>query len=329
MQSKMSKPQVMAESQRLSLRDRKVRDLVVEKRRLVEVPYTASLAHTINALVANRVVAVPVAAPPGQWIGAGGSMIMESDKQTGVVRKHYIGMVTMLDILAHIAEEDAGDDGMDSQDCVFDVDRKIILDCMEVLSKGIHRALVPLDSHIENATAGVELVESSTSYRMLTQMDVLRFLKEQCASKLEHIISCSVAELRAVSDQVFAVSHLTRVIDAIKSMRAASLNAVPIVEASADVDHKQIFDGQGRKLLGTFSSTDLRGCPTAQFQAWLPLNVLDLTEKVSTSALYLDSGFSPRELITCQPDSNLSIAIDKAVTRHVHRVWVVDHLADT
>lgn len=87
------------------LRERKVRDLVRDKRRLVEVPYTATLAHTVNALVANRVSAVPVAAPPGQWIGAGGSMILESDRATGAVRKHYIGMVTMLDLLAHIAEE--------------------------------------------------------------------------------------------------------------------------------------------------------------------------------------------------------------------------------
>lgn len=109
---------------------------MVEKRRLVEVPYTASLAHTMNALVANHVVAVPVAAPPGHWIGAGGSMIMESDKQTGAVRKHYIGMVTMLDILAHIA----GDDQVDGGD-VFDLDQKmavpvssIIGHCLEGLS---------------------------------------------------------------------------------------------------------------------------------------------------------------------------------------------------
>lgn len=89
------------------LREKKVRELVQGKRRLVEVPYTATLAHTLNALVANRVSAVPVAAPPGHWIGArGGSMILESDKATGAVRKHYIGMVTMLDILAYIAEED-------------------------------------------------------------------------------------------------------------------------------------------------------------------------------------------------------------------------------
>lgn len=85
------------------VRETKVSDLITKKKRLVEVPYTASLADTINALMANRILAAPVAAPPGHWIGAGGSMIMESDKQTGVARKHYIGMVTMLDVLAHIA----------------------------------------------------------------------------------------------------------------------------------------------------------------------------------------------------------------------------------
>ena len=93
------------------LRERKVVDLARAKRRLVEVPYTATLAHTANALLAARVSAVAVAAPPGHWIGAGGSMILESDPATGAVRKHYIGMVNMLDILAHIAE--AGDEAVD------------------------------------------------------------------------------------------------------------------------------------------------------------------------------------------------------------------------
>ncbi|GAB4842085.1 hypothetical protein Ancab_012045 [Ancistrocladus abbreviatus] len=119
------------------LRDEKVKEIAEKKRRLVEVPYTASLAHTMNTLMANLVVAVPVAAPPGQWIGAGGSMIMEFDKQTGAVRKHYIGMMTMLDILAYIA----GDDGMDGGDAMSDLENRlaapvslIIVHCLEGLS---------------------------------------------------------------------------------------------------------------------------------------------------------------------------------------------------
>ncbi|XP_030968064.1 LOW QUALITY PROTEIN: SNF1-related protein kinase regulatory subunit gamma-like PV42a [Quercus lobata] len=330
------------ENQRL--RDKHVRDLMVEKRRLVEVSYRASLAHTMNALVANRVVAVPVAAPPGHWIGAGGSMIMESDiKQTGAVRKHYIGMVTMLDILAHIS----GDDQMDGGD-VFDLDQKMavpvssiighcleglslwtlspntsMLDCMEVFSKGIHRALVPLDSHMAN-TSGVELVESASSYRMLTQMDLLRFLKEH-ESDIEGIISRPLSELGAVTENVYAITDRTKVIEAIKCMRATMLNAVPIVTASNahEEDHKQLINGRGRKLIGTFSSTDLRGSLLATLQSWLPLSALDFTEYVSKGPLYASSD-SPRQLVTCLPESSLTEVIDKAVTKHVHRVWVVD-----
>ncbi|KAE7997314.1 hypothetical protein FH972_001959 [Carpinus fangiana] len=328
------------------LRNKHVRDLVADKRRLVEVPYTASLAHMMNALVANRVVAAPVAAPPGHWIGAGGSMIMESDKQTGVARKHYIGMVTMLDILAHIAGDDDKMDGSDGSD----LDQKMavpvssiighcleglslwtlnpntsMIDCMEVFSKGIHRALVPVDSHMENMS-GVELVESASSYRMLTQMDMVRFLKEH-AFEIGDIISRTVSELGAVTENVFAITHSTKVIEAINCMRAAMLNAVPIVRVVTDAPeqeyHKQLINGRGRKLIGTFSATDLRGCHLATLQSWLPFSALDFTESVSNSPLYAASD-SPRELVSCLPESSLAEVIDKVVTKHVHRVWVVD-----
>ncbi|XP_050230681.1 SNF1-related protein kinase regulatory subunit gamma-like PV42a [Mercurialis annua] len=331
------------------LREKKVRDLMVDKRRLVEVPYTASLAHTMNTLVANQVVAVPVAAPPGHWIGAGGSMILESDKQTGAVRKHYIGMVTMLDILAHIAGDDqmnGGDDG------ASDLDKKMsvpvssiighcleglslwtlnpstsILDCMEVFSKGIHRALVPLDGHTENVS-GVELVESASSYHMLTQMDLLKFLKEH-ASETEGILSRPVGEMGAVNENVYAISSHTKVIDAIKCMRAAMLNAVPIVVASDSLedDSKKLINGKRRKLIGTFSATDLRGCHLSALQTWLPLTALEFTELVASSPIFASPNTSivlPKELVTCHLVSPLAEVIDKAVVKHVHRVWAVD-----
>ncbi|KAK9281638.1 hypothetical protein L1049_004541 [Liquidambar formosana] len=196
---------------------------------------------------------------------------------------------------------------------------------MEVFSKGIHRALVPLDSQMENVS-GVELIESASSYRMVTQMDILRFLKEH-ASELKHVMSPTVSDLGAITENVFALTSRTKVIEAIKCMRAASLNAVPIVEASDALqeDHKQLTNGKGRKLIGTFSATDLRGCPIAQLQSWLPLSVLDFTQKGSTRhAAASEMGISPRELVTCNAESSLAQAIDKAVTKHVHRVWVVD-----
>lgn len=115
------------------LKDKQVKDLIVDKRRLVEVPYTATLADTMKTLMVNKVVAVPVAAPPGHWIGAGGSMILESDKQTGAVRKHYIGMVNMLDILAHIAGNGSADDADLTKKMMVPVS-SIIGHCLESLS---------------------------------------------------------------------------------------------------------------------------------------------------------------------------------------------------
>ncbi|XP_043723506.1 SNF1-related protein kinase regulatory subunit gamma-like PV42a [Telopea speciosissima] len=322
---------------------------MVEKRRLVEVPYTASLAHTLNALVANSVVAIPVAAPPGQWIGAGGSMIMLSDKNTGAVRKHYIGMVTMLDILAHIADQLS--DSINGDE--LDLDKRMsvpvssiighcleglslwtlnphtsVVDCMEMFSKGIHRALVPVESHMEHIS-GVELAESATSYRMLTQMDILRFLKRH-AAEAQGILSRSVGELGAVPEYVFGVTNRTKVMDAIKCMRTAALHAVPIVEASAEdlqEDHKQLINGKGRKLMGTFSATDLRECPISLLQSWLCIDVMEFTENVSTTWTVNASGelgHSPKELVTCYPDRSLGEVIEKAVNGQVHRVWVVD-----
>lgn len=227
------------------------KDLTAKNRRLVEVPYTATLAHAMSTLVANSISALPVAAPPGHWIGAGGSMIMESDKQTGAVRKHYIGILTMLDILAHIASGETLTD-------LSDLDRKMgsqvssiighcleglslwtlnpntsFVECMEVFSKGIHRALVPVESSIErsNTISGVELVESASAYKMLTQMDLLRVIRDHHFDDLKTVLSHSISHLRAVNDSVYAITERTTVSDAINSMKSALLNAVPIVLA--------------------------------------------------------------------------------------------------
>ncbi|XP_009786045.1 SNF1-related protein kinase regulatory subunit gamma-like PV42a [Nicotiana tabacum] len=326
------------------LKDKQVKDLMVDKRRLVEVPYTATLADTINTLMANKVVAVPVAAPPGHWIGAGGSMILESDKQTGVVRKHYIGMVTMLDVLAHIAANGSADDADLAKKMMVPVSSIIghcieslslwtlnpntsIVDCMEVFSKGIHRAMVPIDGQSENV-AGVELTESASCYRMLTQMDLLRFLND--FQELKVIMSHKVSDkqLQAVTASVFGVTNKAKVIDVIKCMRAGSLNAVPIVESSDDIveDHTQLVNGKQRKIIGTFSATDLRGCPVWQLQPLLNQGVVDFLKMLSAAQFYESTGLrsSSRELVTCQPESSLREAVEKAVSNHVHRVWVVD-----
>ncbi|KAK8641762.1 hypothetical protein V6N13_011136 [Hibiscus sabdariffa] len=349
MQQRKDEQETTAAKPTLRFVEKTVKDVLVNKGRLAEVPYTATLGDTMNALVANKKTALPVAAPPGQWIGAGGSMILESDKQTGAVRKHYIGMVTMLDIVAYISDDDnqtvGGDVGGDAN-----LERKMtvpissiigrsfeglslwtlnpntsILECMEIFSKGIHRALVPMDSQMENVQ-GVELVESASSYKMLTQMDLLKFLNDH-SSELGEILSSSIKEIGSLNQNVYAITDQTKVIDAIKCLKTAMLNAVPIVESSNDIkDQTQLVDGKGRKPIGTFSATDLRGCHVSALQTWLPLSALEFTELVSSSPLFAakERVSTPKEIVSCQPDSALSEVMEKIVSRHVHRVWVVD-----
>ncbi|KQJ93420.1 hypothetical protein BRADI_3g04490v3 [Brachypodium distachyon] len=355
------------------LRERKVLELARGKRRLVEVPYTATLAHAANALLAGRVSAVTVAAPPGHWIGAGGSMIVESDPATGAARKHYIGMVNMLDIVIHIAE--AGQDNEDD-----DLDRRMavpvssvighslegltlwtlhpntsVLDCMETFSKGVHRALVPLESSAPDTIVAVELVESAPAYKMVTQMDVVRFLRDHGA-ELGAVLSRTVGGLGAASEAVLAVASRTTVIEAVRTMRAASLTAVPVVDAP--VDAYVLQDGRGKKVVETFSATDLRDCPVARLRAWLGAGVTEFKEKVAEyrreggrrpldsaaagdgGAQATDDGYDTddeddtaagrgggeeeKRMVTCTMESTLGEVVEKAVENHVHRLWVVD-----
>lgn len=87
-----------------------------------------------------------------------------------------------------------------------------------------------------------------------------------------------------------------------------------------------VLQGRGRKLVGTFSATDLRGCHLATLQSWLSLSALEFTETVSMSPLYTESNATTpsRVLVSCQAEASLADVIDKVVSKHVHRVWVVD-----
>ena len=61
-------------------------------------------------------------------------MILESDPATGAVRKHYIGMVNMLDILAHIDE--ASDDAEADGEAV-DLDRRMAVPVSNVIGHSL------------------------------------------------------------------------------------------------------------------------------------------------------------------------------------------------
>lgn len=84
-----------------------------------------------------------------------------------------------------------------------------------------------------------------------------------------------------------------------------------------------ILQGRCRKLVGTFSATDLRGCYFETLKSWLGKSALAFTQEI-VMGTPADRGTPRRELVTCLAESPLWEVIEKAVTKHVHRVWVVD-----
>lgn len=83
-----------------------------------------------------------------------------------------------------------------------------------------------------------------------------------------------------------------------------------------------LVQGKNRRVVGTFSASDLKGCNLATLRSWLPLNALEFAEKIPRTPLFAST--PARELVTCHVTSTLVQVIRMATTRRVHRVWVVD-----
>lgn len=88
----------------------KVHQLVEYKHRMVEIPFIATVGDTLNTLLVKNILAMHVATPHGIWPWIGGNKILEQDRVTVAIRKKYIGMVSVLDVLIHVAEAEEEED---------------------------------------------------------------------------------------------------------------------------------------------------------------------------------------------------------------------------
>lgn len=85
------------------------------------------------------------------------------------------------------------------------------------------------------------------------------------------------------------------------------------------------MQGKNRRVVGTFSASDLKGCHLATLRSWLPLNALEFVEKIPRSPLFTAATSTPgRELVTCHVTSTMGQVIRMVTMKRVHRVWVVD-----
>eukprot|EP00850_Spirogloea_muscicola_P007328 SM000036S13372 [mRNA] locus=s36:834398:837327:- [translate_table: standard] len=319
------------------LRRTAVGDLVVAKQRIAEVPYTSTVGDVLQTMLLRDVTAVPVAAPPGEFIGAGGSSILESDPRTGI----YIGIVDMLDVLIHLAEvtgQDAGEEQLETPvESIIGHSMEglslwtmgpstLLYDALEPLSKGVHRMLVPFEpTSPQERTGGIELSETATSYRMVTQTDVIRSIVNH-GGETAPFLSETVDSLQLVNHSVFAVPSTMLVLDVVRCMQQASIQSVAVVEPTPDITREPMLaKGQGRRLLGNFSASDLRGCTAKSLRSLSSVTVETFFRRMEAETRHSQAGASTRRIaVVCQPGSQLGAVLQEALTRRAHRAWVVD-----
>jgi hypothetical protein len=104
---------------------------------------------------------------------------------------------------------------------------------MEPMSRGVHRVLVPSES--SDDVRGVESVEASSGYHMVTQTDIIQFMLDH-AKVLQGILSFGIADIGAVKRSVFAVPHTMPVLSALKCMAGSLLPALAVVQADPTLD---------------------------------------------------------------------------------------------
>jgi len=145
-------------------------------------------------------------------------------------------------------------------------------------------------------------------YRLVSQMDMVKFLlkytKELSSFLEKRICETNLQSIPGVIMAMITVDNTKETaLDAFKKMWREGIHGIAVVDETG-------------KLIGTLSSSDLRGMNATKLQYILksPLDFL----KAMTAQSKLSVS------ITCNPSNTLEEVLVKAVTARVHRVWIVD-----
>ncbi|CAI5479924.1 unnamed protein product [Closterium sp. Yama58-4] len=265
--------------------------LVPEKREIISVPDTATVLDALELMNASGIVALPVAAPPGKWLGAGGANIVDGEKQ-------YIGVVSMADVAMHLGVVSMADVAM------------------HLVREGARPAALKAGvvSLIGNSPEGLSLWVASSSTPLVDAMEPLskgihRLLTDVAAFLLLHVdalgdVAQRTVEQLGLADPLFPplaiVSGMT-VTDALRLMqRAGGVRAVAVAAGSAE-EEERMEEGEGSGASSAAAGADVR-----DFLAHM-------------------ASLSPegrRPSITCRMAAPLAEVMALAVTNRVHRVWV-------
>lgn len=305
-----------------------VGDLVAMKGRMISVPDTATINEVLSTLEANNITAVPVASCGNHWLGAGGTSINDGGKQ-------YIGFVSVLDVVLHIADnlgQPEKEMGLLAVNIIGQSNESRtlwtlspatkLLEAMEPLSKGIHRFLVPFEGSADpKADPGPEINVSAPKIGLLTQTDIVRFFIQNI-DLLGPVAAKTVVDLGLLEtgQSPVAVPSNMPLVDVLRLMKheGGGLTAIAVVGAMDGITPgSQPRPVRGGKLLGTISASDFRGLKRDTLRSITDVTVEQFLKSMSRSD-------APRAPVTCRPTTPLATVMANATTNKVHRVWVTN-----
>eukprot|EP01094_Clydonella_sp_ATCC50884_P014071 TRINITY_DN2442_c0_g1_i3.p2 TRINITY_DN2442_c0_g1~~TRINITY_DN2442_c0_g1_i3.p2 ORF type:complete len:406 (-),score=164.60 TRINITY_DN2442_c0_g1_i3:1646-2827(-) len=284
--------------------------LVASKMLLVAVPDDATVEFALSVLNQFRITSLPVSAPEGRYLAAGGVDATTADHH------QFIGIVSIADIALHIAQAaNAAEQEKymsakiasligstnESRSLWVTPPDKSLYYAMEPFGKHVHRTLVP------------RTTDEGKNFTLLTQSDVLRFLvehKEELAPvfgrTLSQVLGATEEQLRQEkSAHVVAVRSSDTALEALRTLQGAGVTAGPIVDEAG-------------KLVGTLSFSDLRAMDCATLLK-LRLNVVEFVAELKEP-----DHFATLSSVSCALSDSLLECAQQMLEKRVHRMWICD-----
>jgi len=271
------------------IRDTPIRDLVNDLPALVSVKTTDSVKHTLDVLLQGDFRAVGVYDEPGDcFLG----LVTVFDIMTWVSLGAYgiTEIPTEIKIRQSLDQEIGNIQGIFHEETkrIWSFDEDVPINkVLEPFSKGVHRAIV---------------VRADGTYRMISQIDVVRFGYNNKASFPD--LAKTLEDLNLgdpTNSKVISLTTDEIALFGFRKMEMANHSAVPVVDPSTGV------------IQATLSASDIRGVA--------PENIHNVLLPVKS---FLDSLQTFHEPVTCKSSETLEAVIGRILQNKVHRSWVVD-----
>eukprot|EP00735_Rhodelphis_limneticus_P006295 TRINITY_DN18683_c0_g1::TRINITY_DN18683_c0_g1_i1::g.20388::m.20388 TRINITY_DN18683_c0_g1::TRINITY_DN18683_c0_g1_i1::g.20388 ORF type:complete len:359 (-),score=94.88,sp/Q8GXI9/PV42B_ARATH/31.66/6e-38,CBS/PF00571.23/0.055,CBS/PF00571.23/33,CBS/PF00571.23/1.5e-05,CBS/PF00571.23/7.4e-12,GTP_cyclohydro2/PF00925.15/0.063,GTP_cyclohydro2/PF00925.15/2.6e+03 TRINITY_DN18683_c0_g1_i1:231-1223(-) len=278
-----------------------VGEIIKKKNVLLRIHAHSSIEDALTLMGQYGILSLPVFAKAGHWSGAGG---VEVYAHNGEIQ--YIGIISILDIVAHLAEQTdekrpdalkahvSGLIGKTNESLSMWAfkENTTLFEVLEPMSKGIHRALVTVTE--PDTETGKDVDEC----KLVTQSDIVHYLDTLHA---EDMTQQTVQDLLLVKESLLTVpSHLS-VVQALRTMITAGVHAAPVVHEGS--------------ITATLSASDFRGVHAKDLVGLSKVTVSEYLER--------KQGTFKLENVTCQPDTKLGEVLRQIAKNHIHRVWVV------